>query len=304
MTDTNTREFSAMLLPELKKLAAAKGIPGATTMKKADLIAALSSAGGSSRPSAKASADLKTPAAGDSAAAPQQSADGQAQASGRDGERGQDRGQDRAQDRAQERGQRDGGQDRGQRDGDRFRDDRRNRNRDRGRGRDRDHGRDRDRGDRNRNRDRDDYEVSDDDTLATCGGILDILENYAFVRTRGYLPSPDDAYVSLSMVKRFGLRKGDVVTGSVRLPRDGEGRQKFNPLVRIETVNGDTPDNARSRVEFSKLTPLYPQERLRLETEPTNMVTRVIDLVAPIGKGQRGLIVSPPKAGKTMVLQA
>ena len=304
MTDTNTREFSAMLLPELKKLAAAKGIPGATTMKKADLIAALSSAGGSSRPSAKASADRKTPAAGDSAAAPQQSADGQAQASSRDGERGQDRGQDRAQDRAQERGQRDGGQDRGQRDGDRFRDDRRNRNRDRGRGRDRDHGRDRDRGDRNRNRDRDDYEVSDDDTLATCGGILDILENYAFVRTRGYLPSPDDAYVSLSMVKRFGLRKGDVVTGSVRLPRDGEGRQKFNPLVRIETVNGDTPDNARSRVEFSKLTPLYPQERLRLETEPTNMVTRVIDLVAPIGKGQRGLIVSPPKAGKTMVLQA
>ena len=131
-----------------------------------------------------------------------------------------------------------------------------------------------------------------------------MLENYAFVRTRGYLPSPDDVYVSLSMVKRMGLRKGDHVTGLVKMPREGEARQKFNPLVRVDSVNQDTPENARARVEFGKMTPLYPQERLRLETEPGNLVTRVIDLVAPIGKGQRGLIVSPPKAGKTMVLQA
>ena len=131
-----------------------------------------------------------------------------------------------------------------------------------------------------------------------------MLDNYAFVRTRGYLPSPDDVYVSLSMVKRLGLRKGDHVVGQVKMPRDGESRQKFNPLVKVESVNHASPEEARNRIEFGKMTPLYPQDRLRLETEPANLVTRVIDLVAPIGKGQRGLIVSPPKAGKTMVLQA
>jgi transcription termination factor Rho len=106
------------------------------------------------------------------------------------------------------------------------------------------------------------------------------------------------------MVKRNGLRKGDAITGAVRQPREGERREKFNPLVRVDTVNGSEPEVARQRPEFSKLTPLYPQERLRLETTSNNLVTRVIDMVAPIGKGQRGLIVSPPKAGKTMVLQA
>ena len=149
-----------------------------------------------------------------------------------------------------------------------------------------------------------DIVVSDDDVLAPVAGILDVLDNYAFVRTAGYLPSPNDVYVSLSMVKKHGLRKGDAVTGVVRQPRDNERREKFNPLVRIETVNGGEPDASRQRPDFSKLTPLYPQERLRLETEPGNLTTRVIDLVAPIGKGQRGLIVSPPKAGKTMVLQS
>ena len=130
------------------------------------------------------------------------------------------------------------------------------------------------------------------------------MDSYAFVRTSGYLPGHNDVYVSLQMAKRFGLRKGDAVTGVVRQPRDGEKAQKFNPLVRVETVNGADPEQARNRIEFGKLTPLYPQERLRLETDGSNLVTRVIDLVAPIGKGQRGLIVSPPKAGKTMVLQA
>ena len=146
--------------------------------------------------------------------------------------------------------------------------------------------------------------MSDDDVLVPVAGILDVLDNYAFVRTAGYLPSPNDVYVSLSMVKKHGLRKGDAVTGAVKQPGDGERREKFNPLVRIDTVNGSEPDQSRQRPEFSKLTPLYPQERLRLETEPGNLTTRVIDLVAPIGKGQRGLIVSPPKAGKTMVLQS
>ena len=135
-------------------------------------------------------------------------------------------------------------------------------------------------------------------------GILDIMDNYAFVRTSGYLPGPNDVYVALAQVRKSGLRKGDAITGAVRAPREGERKEKFNALVRLDTVNGAEPDKSRSRVEFGKLTPLYPQDRLRLETEPGILTTRVIDLVAPIGKGQRGLIVSPPKAGKTMVLQA
>ena len=147
-------------------------------------------------------------------------------------------------------------------------------------------------------------EISEDDVLLPVAGILDVLDNYAFVRTSGYLPGPNDIYVSLSMVRRFGLRKGDAITGVVRQAVEGERRDKFNAIARIDTVNGVEPEKAKNRIEFSKLTPLYPQERLRLEGDPTNMTARVIDLVAPIGKGQRGLIVSPPKAGKTMVLQA
>jgi transcription termination factor Rho len=146
--------------------------------------------------------------------------------------------------------------------------------------------------------------ISEDDVLVPVAGIIDILDNYAFVRTGGYLPGPEDVYVSLSQVRRHGLRKGDAVTGMVRQPREGERREKFNALVRLDTVNGANPEEAKRRPDFAKLVPLYPQERLRLETEPNVVTTRVIDLVAPIGKGQRGLIVSPPKAGKTMVLQA
>ncbi|MFC4564513.1 transcription termination factor Rho [Nocardiopsis mangrovi] len=166
-------------------------------------------------------------------------------------------------------------------------------------------GRRRDRRDR-RGRDRQDPEpvISDDDVLLPVAGILDILDNYAFVRTTGYLPGANDVYVSLAQVRKNGLRKGDAITGAVRQPRDGERREKFNALVRLDTINGMAPDQARNRAEFNKLVPLYPQDRLRLETEPNIMTTRIIDLVAPIGKGQRGLIVSPPKAGKTMVLQS
>ncbi|WP_395109024.1 transcription termination factor Rho [Actinomadura sp. SCN-SB] len=161
---------------------------------------------------------------------------------------------------------------------------------------------------RNRGRGgRDRYEepvITEDDVLIPVAGILDILDNYAFVRTTGYLPGPNDVYVSLAQVRKNGLRKGDVITGAVRQAREGERREKFNALVRLDTVNGMEPDQAKSRVDFTKLTPLYPQERLRLESDPGILTTRIIDLVSPIGKGQRGLIVSPPKAGKTMVLQA
>jgi transcription termination factor Rho len=218
---------------------------------------------------------------------------------GRDGggRDGQDRG-----------GQDRGGQDRGGRDrepmaasrgnaGEAYDDDRRG-------------GRSRDRF-RNRNRRRDrqaDPEpvISEDDVLIPIAGILDVLDSqgYAFVRTTGYLPGPNDVYVSLSQVRKHGLRKGDVIEGAVRQPREGERREKFNALVRLDKVNGLDPEKSSSRPEFSKLVPLYPQERLRLETDPGNMTNRIIDLITPIGKGQRGLIVSPPKAGKTMILQS
>ncbi|HEX6402964.1 MAG TPA: transcription termination factor Rho [Pseudonocardiaceae bacterium] len=168
----------------------------------------------------------------------------------------------------------------------------------------------RNRGDRSTDRGGDrrdggELEVREDDVLLPVAGILDVLDNYAFVRTSGYLSGPNDVYVSLSLVRKYGLRRGDAITGAVRQPREGEQqRQKFNPLVRVDTINGLDIEQARQRPEFTKLTPLYPNERLRLETEQHLMTTRVIDLIMPIGKGQRALIVSPPKAGKTMILQA
>lgn len=146
--------------------------------------------------------------------------------------------------------------------------------------------------------------VSEDDVLANISGIVDIRDNYAFVRTTGYLPGPADAYLSMSTVRRYGLRRGDVITGAVRVARENERKEKFQPLVRLDTVNGADPEQAKGRPEFQKLTPLYPQERLRLETVQANLTGRIIDMVSPIGKGQRGLIVSPPKAGKTMIMQA
>lgn len=147
-------------------------------------------------------------------------------------------------------------------------------------------------------------QVSEDDVLIPVAGILDILDNYAFIRTSGYLPGPNDVYVSLAQVRKSGLRKGDHVTGAVRQPKEGERREKFNALVRLDSVNGMAPESGRGRPEFNKLTPLYPQDRLRLETDPGVLTTRIIDLVSPIGKGQRGLIVAPPKTGKTMIMQA
>ncbi|MGA4839607.1 transcription termination factor Rho [Streptomyces sp. G45] len=162
--------------------------------------------------------------------------------------------------------------------------------------------------DRRGRRGRDDFagepQLSEDDVLIPVAGILDILDNYAFIRTSGYLPGPNDVYVSLAQVRKNGLRKGDHVTGAVRQPKDGERREKFNALVRLDSVNGMAPESGRGRPEFNKLTPLYPQDRLRLETDPGVLTTRIIDLVSPIGKGQRGLIVAPPKTGKTMIMQA
>jgi len=144
-------------------------------------------------------------------------------------------------------------------------------------------------------------------------GILDVHGDSAFLRTEGYLPGPDDVFVPPTLVRKYGLRRGDELTG-IAGPvatssyggnnRGSRPRPKHDPLVQLDSVNGRDPEEARRRAEFTKLTPLYPQERLRMETDPTNITGRVIDIVMPIGKGQRALIVSPPKAGKTMVLQA
>nr|WP_107902787.1 transcription termination factor Rho [Streptomyces chartreusis] len=201
--------------------------------------------------------------------------------------------QDRQQGQQQGGGRQDRQRDNGPQDDDDFEGGRRGR---RGRYRDR-------RGRRGRD-DVQEPQITEDDVLIPVAGILDILDNYAFIRTSGYLPGPNDVYVSLAQVRKNGLRKGDHITGAVRQPKEGERREKFNALVRLDSVNGMAPEHGRGRPEFNKLTPLYPQDRLRLETDPGVLTTRIIDLVSPIGKGQRGLIVAPPKTGKTMIMQA
>ena len=162
---------------------------------------------------------------------------------------------------------------------------------------------------RDRRRDRRDDvdpEIAPDDVLLPIAGILDVLDNYAFVRTSGYLAGPNDVYVSLGQVKKYGLRKGDAIVGAIRQPREGEqqsGRQKYNALAKIDTINGAAPEQAKDRPEFDTLTPLYPDERIRLETKNGHAAQRMIDLFAPIGKGTRGLVIAPPKSGKSIMLE-
>ena len=296
MAETTTRarrdsgDLSALLLPELRKVAESLGIDGADSMKKPDLVKAISDLQAANREAARLEREARRAERmsrrNNRYSGRNDDSDGADEAADdvtSDGDENSKSPQSSSEERSDERGY-----DRGDRDW------RRGRDRDRGRDRNRDRGRDRDR----------EIVLSEDDVLLPVGGLLDILENYAFIRTGGYLPGPNDVYVSLHQVRRYGLRKGDVITGQVRQPREGERREKFNALVRLDTVNGVDPESSKDRVEFSKLIPLYPQERLRLETEPNVLTTRVIDLISPIGKGQRGLIVSPPKAGKTMVLQA
>ncbi len=284
---TDAVELVDMAVGDLKKTAAALGIENATTLKKAELVQSIGDLQAANRDAAKNEREARrmerqnnrnnrnnnADSAEDNAGvdtAPNNSSDNSAS-----GYSNSDRG-----DNNRRFGNRD------------------NNRRDRGRDRNRD--RNRDRG----HREEREVVIGPDDVLLPVGGLLDILDSFAFIRTGGYLPTPNDVYVSLQQVRKYSLRKGDVITGSVREPREGEQRAKFNALVRVETINGTEPENTKERVEFSKLVPLYPQERLRLETEPNVLTTRIIDLISPIGKGQRGLIVSPPKAGKTMVLQA
>ncbi|WP_210082163.1 transcription termination factor Rho [Mycobacterium sp. OAE908] len=338
--------LSTMVLPELRALAKEIGVEGASGMRKSELVAAIKERRGDSngRPKAEAASEANGTAAADTAtesAAPEQPAEQQAPP--RRERRGASRGpgspggaddkDDKKDDNKQESAQQDkpategerapkqdskpdksdksdkadgdqqgdqGGQNRGGnadddgegrggRRGRRFRDRRR---RERG-------------GEGGGGGDRD-TELREDDVVQPVAGILDVLDNYAFVRTSGYLAGPNDVYVSMNMVRKNGLRRGDAVTGAVRVPKDGEQpnqRQKFNPLVRLDTINGKPIEEAKKRPDFTKLTPLYPNERLRLETTTEKLTTRVIDLIMPVGKGQRALIVSPPKAGKTTILQ-
>ena len=284
MAETSTRarresgDLSALLLPELRKIATNLGIEGAAELKKPDLVTAITDLQAANREAAKAEREAKRAArnqkrrdnnSNETASSDSQDDDQDEDEMPSDNSSSNSNNSNNNNSRDNSRGDREW---------------RRDRHRDRGR----DRFRDRDRS----NRGEREIVLSEDDVLLPVGGLLDILDNYAFLRTAGYLPGPNDVYVSLQQVRRYGLRKGDVVTGQVRQAREGEKREKFNALVRLDTINGMEPDSSKERVDFSKLVPLYPQDRLRLETLPNILTTRVIDLIAPIGKGQRGLIVS------------
>ena len=340
-TDSKRRSdgLSGMLLPELKQLAQQLGIAGSSAMRKSDLVTAIGDRQKQAsvrRSAPKAATEIKEVAHNETKEVAAPAAEEPVKSESREGSqqeprsnRNNNRERNNRNSNNRDRNNNDrNNNDRNNNDrnnNDRNNNDRNNNDRNNDGDEDRNGGSE-DRNSRSRNRNRrdrrdrpsnnrrssggqnnfNDYEVelTEDDVLLPVAGILDVLDNYAFVRTSGYLPGPNDVYVSLSFVRKLGLRKGDAVIGSVRQPREGERREKFNPLVKVDSVNGYDLETIKSRPEFSKLTPLYPQERLKLETTSTNLTTRVIDLVAPIGKGQRGLIVSPPKAGKTMVLQA
>jgi transcription termination factor Rho len=326
-----TGGLSAKLLPELQQIAGDLGISGTAKLRKSQLIDAIQAAQSGGSRNGSADAATATRDSGGDRSGDSGSGDGQRTAQDNQRQRANDTQRDRQQGDRQRDGQQDdrqqgdsqrdrqqGNRQQGQRQGGQNNNDNRTNNQNngrdddeyqsnrsrRGRFRERNRGRGGGGGRDRFNQGDADPVISEDDVLVPVAGIVDILDNYAFVRTGGYLSGPDDVYVSLSQVRRNGLRKGDAVTGAVRQPREGERREKFNALVRLDTVNGVEPEAAKKRPDFAKLIPLYPQERLRLETEPGVFTTRVIDLVAPLGKGQRGLIVSPPKAGKTMVLQA
>jgi len=286
-------ELSDMAIADLKKTAVQLGIEDATSLKKAELVQAIGDLQAANREAAKNEREARRMERQNNRNNRNNNSDNSSNNSNNSNEDDDNSSNNNSNNNDSDRS-----------------DNNRRFNRDGGR----DNHRGRDRGNRDRNRDRGSRDrgfreereivISEDDVLLPVGGLLDILDSFAFIRTGGYLPTPNDVYVSLQQVRKYGLRKGDVITGSVREPREGERREKFNALVRVETVNGVEPEKSRDRVEFSKLVPLYPQERLRLETEPNVLTTRIIDLISPIGKGQRGLIVSPPKAGKTMVLQS
>ncbi|MFT3714743.1 MAG: transcription termination factor Rho [Gordonia sp. (in: high G+C Gram-positive bacteria)] len=331
--DTQKRGLASMLLPELRGVAGDLGIKGISGMRKGELIEAIRSqqSGGASRKqAAQAPAEQNAPAdaaqsddrgerrqrdRGEQRRTEPSDGNGEAktgEAKNGDTKNGETKRRSDSAEGNEQRSKNDG-QQKNQNNGQNNNGPKNNNNDDDGegggrRGRRRRERRRGNRGDRNNDAE---PQLNEGDAVAPVAGILDVLDNYAFVRTSGYLAGPNDVYVSMNMVRRYGLRRGDAITGAVKVPREGENsgggnqsnRQKFNPMVRLDTVNGMDPETAKKRPEFSKLTPLYPNQRLRLETTPERLDTRVIDLIMPIGKGQRALIVSPPKAGKTTILQ-
>jgi len=321
--------LATMVLPELRALANSVGVKGTSGMRKNDLISAIretqngsggepstttgTTTTGTTTTGTTTTTDEAPRATVESTGAPRADTDAAAPAANRDESKANNRNDNRADNnrndsradnnRADNRESNDSGGEtggpnnrdddgdgRGGRRGRRFRDRRRRGERAPGEG-----------------GGNGEAELREDDVVQPVAGILDVLDNYAFVRTSGYLAGPNDVYVSMNMVRKNGLRRGDAVTGAVRVAKEtgdqSNQRQKFNPLVRLDTVNGGPVEDARKRPEFGKLTPLYPNQRLRLETTPEKLTTRVIDLIMPIGKGQRALIVSPPKAGKTTIMQ-
>ena len=326
MTDTttvaadNTAALSAMKLPQLQALASELGVSGTAKMRKSDLVEAIKNGGApveapqqpaQAEPAAAEQHSPEQPQGEDAADRARRAALAVTEAAANDGVRIEapsaeptEQGQQSQQRQNNRQNQQQRGDNQSQASGNGDDDDRSGRRR-RGRGRGRGRGGEPRQGGQIVDSP-DEDEVREDEELTPVGGIVDVLDNYAFIRTTGYLPGKSDVYISMNQVKRYGLRRGDAVTGTARAPRPGERgqRQKFSALGSISTVNGMDPEAAKARPEFGDLTPLYPQSRLHLETDSRNLTNRVIDLVAPIGKGQRGLIVSPPKAGKTLVMQS
>jgi len=302
--------LGAKLLPELQQIAQTMGVEGAQKLRKAGLIDAIVAAGSSTNGGgeAKPARAKRTPKAAD---ADEGSTDATTSTTETTTDDDSDTDDDRPArrdrtdrpanaDRGQDRGNADrgnadrGNADRGPRDGanqDRDDRDRRRRPSREERRRQREERRVREEADR----------AEEIKTAPSRTGILDILpEGYGFLRTNGYLPGPDDVYVSLSHVRKHQLRKGDTITGKIREPKNNE---KYPALLQVESVNDMDPEAASTRPQFDKLTPLFPNERFRLENGPLAIAERIVDMVSPIGKGQRGMVVAPPKAGKTTILK-
>jgi transcription termination factor Rho len=291
---TDKTALEGKVAAELHQIAADLGIEGHKGLKKADLVdKILAHTNGGAAPDSGGSA-----VAADTAPAPSEQGPTQAYTDVGEPSGNGDTRQRTREDRPRDDHHRD----------DRPRDDRRGGRPEGGQQRDREGGPRRRPSREERRRQREDrrqreVEMREEElaTAPTATGLLDVLpEGYGFLRTSGYLPGQQDIYVSLSQVRRFMLRKGDTVTGKVRQPKDNE---KYFALLQIDSVNGMDPEAAKQRPNFDKLTPLFPNDRFHLETGPTDVTGRIIDMIAPIGKGQRGMVVSPPKAGKTTVLK-
>lgn len=361
--NTAAQDLASLKLPELRKMAAERGLRGVSALRKGDLITAIKT--GQVPPKAKAKVEKavqvekaekaeksentdkprkqaqddapqkaeKQEESGDKQDNRQESSGeeqryesrSQARRARRNRARRQERQEREERNRNEEQGgnkdnrdnnSQDGSDDQGDKNdrGDNKRrgnrhDDHNNHERGNRRGR-RNRRNRRGRGNNHDNNGGNDLQVREGDELEAVGGILDVVDNnVAFLRTTGYRAAASDVFVNNGIVRRLGLRSGDAITGQVKVSGpththgNGRNRRKYNQLVQVDTVNGIDPEGAKQRPHFNKLTPLYPNKRLRLETDPKILTTRVIDLIMPIGKGQRALIVSPPKAGKTTILQ-